>query len=378
MARSIDWAARMFQALVMLFVVAGHAHSGGFDGPFQLFPVASFHVAGFSFVSGYLYSDRHDPSPGPFILARVRRLLVPMLAIYGVYGLVTVALDAVFGFSFRGGVSPTSILLASFFAIGQFDLCNPMWFIAPFFLSESVWVLMRFALRGLRARREALPLALCLLLGCVAIVAGGGDGVPAGWPILVTRTLFMMPWLALGRWYGLAGDRLRAVPTPLFLLAVVLCKAAVCYTCSGSGAYAQYACRFPDGVAGTYLSTVLGIAFWWRVCEVASRRLGEASRRVVSAVGGSTFSIMCHHVTGFFLVNCLYCLAHAQASLFGRFDVASFRSQVFYQYLPHGIPQASVVYVVAGIALPLVVHRLYLQIESLVVSRARRLTGGVG
>lgn len=105
-ARSIDWAARMFQALVMLFVVAGHAHSGGFDGPFQLFPVASFHVAGFSFVSGYLYSDRHDPSPGPFILARVRRLLVPMLAIYGVYGLVTVALDAVFGFSFRGGYRP--------------------------------------------------------------------------------------------------------------------------------------------------------------------------------------------------------------------------------------------------------------------------------
>lgn len=120
--RRTDWAARCFQTAMIIFVVAGHSISAGFNGPFDLFPVASFHVAGFSFISGYLYNTDHDAHPLSYIKHKFIKLVIPTFGIYLIYGLFTSLLNAQLGFRYRGSAAPSAVYGAAVFAVGQFDL----------------------------------------------------------------------------------------------------------------------------------------------------------------------------------------------------------------------------------------------------------------
>lgn len=94
--RETDWTARCFQAVLIVLVVAGHVDGADLSGPFDLFDPYSFHVAGFAFVSGYLYSEAHDCKPGAYVLDRFKRRFVPMFAIFAVYGRIATVLSHLF------------------------------------------------------------------------------------------------------------------------------------------------------------------------------------------------------------------------------------------------------------------------------------------
>lgn len=52
-----NYSALCFQSVLIIMVVSSHANIL-LDGPADLFPVVSYFVQGFAFISGYLYSDR--------------------------------------------------------------------------------------------------------------------------------------------------------------------------------------------------------------------------------------------------------------------------------------------------------------------------------
>ena len=62
MSKKINPSFRIFSALMMIFVVAGHADFGVFDVA-GMFPYYSFHVGAFVFISGYFYLREEEDNP---------------------------------------------------------------------------------------------------------------------------------------------------------------------------------------------------------------------------------------------------------------------------------------------------------------------------
>lgn len=257
-----------------------------------------------------------------------------------------------------------------------------MWFIAPFTLSQCVWVGLRWclckliALTGAKGEGRAvdcLSLVVCVVLGGIAIEVGG-SGLGEGVLMLVVRVLFFLPWFAFGRLYATVlrsgVERIGGVTYFLFVIAVQL---VLLWLCDGSVAYTPSLCCFPNGVVLTYLVTANGIAFWWGVCRYIAPLLSSGGKRVVDVLGGNSSSIMCHHVMGFFIVKCAFWILMTVFGI-GSFDTEAFLASVNYFYYPASITQFSAVYVIFGIAFSLGVHYVWLWLKqkaSMLVRRVR-------
>lgn len=171
------------------------------------------------------------------------------------------------------------------------------------------------------------------------------------------RTLFFLACFGMGRFYravlephDTAGSfKYFAVVLGLQLVAVVALR--------GTYTYVPSWCRFPGGIVGTYAVTILGIAFLLRVCKLAGPVVGRS--RVVLAVADNTFSIMCHHLFGFFLLNCILLLVSANTPFLNSFDYGAFASKTAYAFAPRGCTQFALVYVVWAFVFSLMVHFLW-------------------
>lgn len=138
-ARETDWVAALFSASLILLVVIGHMTEGrGLSGPFNLLPPYAYQVAGFAFVSGYLYNAEHDAHFGAYVRMRLKKMLVPMFAIYFAYGLIVTLLRRELGFTFGMDLTLESWFVGTLLNGHQFQLNYPMWFIAPFVLAQIV------------------------------------------------------------------------------------------------------------------------------------------------------------------------------------------------------------------------------------------------
>ena len=372
--KTINWPVMTFQSALIVLIVVGHINNDGFNGPFNILYSGSFYVAGFSFVSGYLYSANHDGALGNYLIKRVQRLFIPLIGINFVYGAITCLLNSLAGFSLVGSPFPLAVIGAATLGINQCSLIHPTWFIAPFFLSQCVFVAFRALLAKFDVTGGGIDRACLIIflpLGVIPIIIGGKTGIGPGLGLLLARTAFMLPWHAFGRYYkAFLEIRIEKIKSPSFFVLLLILQLILLYLCSGPNTYAQYACRFPHGVIITYLSTLVGIAIYWRACEVIAPRLGKgAAKRLVKIIGENTFSIMCHHVFGFFLINCAFAVSFVVFGAFGSFDMVAFKANVQYAYWPHGVRQFGLLYAFMGISVSLLIHMCWTRFKKLVSLR---------
>jgi len=111
---------------------------------------------------------------------------------------------------------------------------------------------------------------------------------------------------------------------------------------------------FVDGPIIPFVFCFLGIAFWFRVCRIVTPVIENS--RVVQFIANNTFSIMINQFAGFFIVNMIYALIHKYTEAFSNFNVESFKTDIWYRYLPGGFNQMNIIYLVAGIAIPILIQ----------------------
>lgn len=370
-ARETDWVAALFSASLILLVVIGHmTEGGGLSGPFNLLPPYAYQVAGFAFVSGYLYNAEHDAHYGAYVRMRLKKMLVPMFAIYFVYGLIVTLLRRELGFTFGMDLTLESWFVGTLLNGHQFQLNYPMWFIAPFVLAQVVFVALRTSChwlelragRRVAARRSGqVACALCVLLGLITVLAGGPDGLPAGVLCLLTRVGFLCSWIAIGRLYVAVLRKRDTLGNAWYYLVVVVMLLALYYVCDGSITYIPSWSKFPRGIVGTYAATGLCIAALWRACRILEPVVRGS--RVVLALSSNTFSVMCHHMMGFFVLNCLAWAVSESTGALGLFDAEEWHASVNYAYLPHGIPQFGIARMIFAVCFALAVHTAWVRIR---------------
>lgn len=346
----------LLSALAILMIVAGHA---GYDilTVGGLFPYYSFHVPLFLFISGYFYRKEEEEKPLLYVKKKAKRLLLPYFIWNLVYGVVSLALRTFVGFSMGDGISLKSLFLDPFLHGYQFIYNFAAWFVPALFLIEMMNLCMQMILGKLRLDREWLILSGSLAVGVAVVQLSIGGHV---WGLYKTagRILFLYPCFQMGRFYKEkleAHDRIGNLP----YFAVVIGIQVLLHLCCNGLAYSSVWCTgFANGPVIPYVTVMSGVAFWLRTAKILAPLCGGDRRGgFFLCLGRNTYAVMMHHIMAFMLVKMILAGIAAHTGYLADFDFTEFYGNIDYYYLVKGSEAFKMVYLAAGVALPLLLQR---------------------
>lgn len=346
-------------AIVM--VVAGHLGYGVLTVG-DLFPYYSFHVPLFMFISGYFYKEVGKGQTFGYVKKKVCRLLVPYLLWNLVYGLLAWLLRG-YGFSMGEEISVRTLFLAPFMHGYQFIYNYAAWFVPVLLVIEMMNLLVRlicgWSFEKLSRRRDeggnlewfylAGSLAIGMIVVCLAI--GGhvwGDYKAAG------RILFLYPCYQMGQFYKKKLEKHDTMGNLVYFAIVMGVQTLLQIGCNGLAFSSVWCTGFANGPLVPYVTIVTGIAFWLRIAKVAAPVIGRS--RVIRFLGQNTYTVMMHHVLVFMLIKMILAGVAAGTGLCGDFDFAQFYSNIDYIYLVNGVEHFKMVYLAAGVGVPLAIR----------------------
>lgn len=358
----------ILSSLAIIMVVAGHV---GYNimTVGDLFPYYSFHVPLFMFISGYFYRDSEEEHPFLYIKKKVRRLLVPYLIWNLVYGVVAWAMRAA-GFSMGDPISFRTLFIAPFLHGYQFIYNYAAWFVPVLFIIEVLNLSARLVLRRIRKSisklivgqsgskagtdleflTEWIMLIGSLLVGMTTVWLAIGGHVWGNYKA-PGRILFLFPCFQMGQFYYKKLEKHDTLGNLPYFVIVIGIQVLLNVCCYGLAFSAVWCTGFANGPVIPYVTVVSGIAFWLRIAKVLTPAVGESG--VVRYVGCNTYAVMMHHVMVFMLIKAIIAGVASSTGLCADFYFEQFYTNIDYFYLVNGVEQFKMVYLAAGMALPL-------------------------
>lgn len=373
----------ILSALTIIMVVAGHC---GYHimTVGELFPYYSFHVPLFMFISGYFYKDSEEDAPLTYLKKKVRRLLVPYFIWNVIYGLIAWAMRGA-GFTMGEGISLRTLFVQPFLHGYQFIYNYAAWFVPALFLIELMNILARMLLRRvirgvcrLRGRgagrssgrsaggtKEAgAALSMAAEDGIVEWVMLAGSlvvGITVVWLAIgghvwgnykaPGRILFLFPCFQMGQFYRKKLEKHDTAGNVAYFAVLIGLQVILSVGLGGLAFSSVWCTGFANGPVIPYVTIVSGIAFWLRVARILTPVFGQS--RSVQYLGRNTYAVMMHHVMAFMLVKIVIAAVAAYTGMCVDFDFVQFYSNIDYYYFVRGAEQFGMVYLAAGIVLPL-------------------------
>lgn len=167
---------------------------------------------------------------------------------------------------------------------------------------------------------------------------------------MAVRVMFLLVFYGMGNLYREKLEKADTIKSVWYFAALLSLAMALALT-GRQLIYGLWNCRDIPGYVLPYVSAFAGIAFWLRAARILAPSLGD--HPLVRFWGRNTFGVMMHHMMVFFLINTLYACAAASAGVFQSFDFARYHTDFYYCYLPRGMVQFKVFYLLAGIGIPL-------------------------
>ena len=346
-----NYTMRALYLLAIVFVVDGHTALGDLFDMGGLFRYYSFHLLLFAFGSGYFYRDGAEANPLSAIARKAKRLILPLYLWNAVYGIGAAWLRRFGGFELGEPLSAYTLLLAPIVDGQHFSYNLGSWFVFPLFAAQVLYLLVR-RLSRLWKEREGITFLLCLIPGAVCVQALFG-GAQDFLPLFALRTLILLPGYAGGVLYRRVLERHDTLPTAPYLLGIAVLRALLCLRYENLAYLLSDCSYFVCDALGVYLGGALAIAFMLRVARLLAPHMRKS--RLAMAVSRHTYDIMMHHFMGFFALNGVFLLANALRIGAADFSVRSFRTQWDYLYAPGGRIEMNLLYILAGLLLPLAI-----------------------
>lgn len=363
----------VLSALAIIMIVAGHS---GYDilSVGGLFPYYSFHVPLFMFISGYFYREEEESRPFAYLKKKARRLLLPYFIWNVIYGIAAWALRAFGGFAMGEAVSLKTLFVSPFLNGYQFIYHYAAWFVPVLFIVEVMNLCMRLLLGRLHINSEWLILIVTLAVGMLVVQFAIEGRV---WGLYKTpgRILFLYPCFQMGQFYKKKLEARDTLGNGSYF-AVVFGIQVLLHLCCNGLAYSSVWCTgFANGPVIPYVTVVSGVAFWLRASKIlaplcgangscAAAQSGEEMQGGLSAAGGfllylgrNTYAVMMHHIMAFMLVKAVLAGIAAHTGYLSDFDFVRFYADIDYYYLVKGSEAFQMVYLAAGVGLPLLLQR---------------------
>lgn len=364
----------ILSALTIIMVVAGHC---GYHimTVGELFPYYSFHVPLFMFISGYFYKDSEEEHPLNYVKKKLRRLIVPYLIWNLVYGLISWAMRSA-GFAMGEGISFKTLFIEPFVHGYQFIYNYAAWFVPVLFVVEMMNLLARIILRnvirgiwhlykkmsGRTARESELPkekegtiiewvmLAGSLLVGITVVWLAIGGHVWGHYKA-PGRILLLFPCFQMGQFYLKKLEKHDTLGNVAYFVILIGIQVILNVFFNGLAFSSVWCTGFANGPVMPYITMISGIAFWLRVARIITPAALES--RAVQYLGRNTYAVMMHHVMAFMIVKMVIAAVAARTGACADFDFEQFYTNIDYYYMVRGAEQFAMVYLAAGVIMPL-------------------------
>lgn len=340
---------RALYLIAIVAVVDGHIDLGDMFNMNSLFRYNSYHMMLFAFVSGYFFSDRGSLLSE--IGRRAKKMLLPLYFWNVVYGLIAAFLRHAGGFEFGQPISVYTLLIAPLTDGEHFSWNLASWFIFPLFLIQIVYLLLR-RISKLWKDNEWLTFAICLAAGFAAAQlcwSGHQDALP----LFLMRVLILLPGYAGGVLYRRRLEQRDKLPTVPYLLGLMIARALLATRYPNMAYVVSDLHYFGCDAFGVYAGGAIAIAFFLRLARLLAPYMEKS--KLLLKISRNTFDIMMHHFMAFFFVNCFFLAVHMLGIGAQDFSVGVFRTQRNFCYAPGNKPEWDVLYLTAGILMPLIV-----------------------
>ena len=341
----------VLSGIAIVMIVAGHV---GYNilTVGELFPYYSFHVPLFLFISGYFYREEEEAAPLAYFLKKIKRLLVPYFIWNLIYGILAWLLR-LNGFMMGEDISFQTLFLSPFLHGYQFIYNYAAWFVPVLFVIEIMNMVMRLLLKKLHLCYEGFILAGSLLVGMAVVWLAIGGHV---WGLYKApgRILFLYPCFQMGQFYRRELEKHDTLGNLPYFVVVIGLQLILTFSCNGLAYSSVWCTSFANGPLIPYVTTVSGIAFWLRIAKILTPLLHKS--KGITYLGRNTYAVMMHHVMAFMLIKMVIAAFAAHTTWFSDFDMELYRSNIDYYYMIKGAEQFKMVYLLAGVMLPLLLQ----------------------
>ena len=172
---------------------------------------------------------------------------------------------------------------------------------------------------------------------------------------LFVRTMFFLPCYEFGRFYKAVLEKKDTLNNVAYFAIIFAVQLILLTFCENLEYTPSSFTNFNNGFVIPYISSIIAIAFWLRVSRLLVPAIGNS--KLVRLIADNTYEIMVNQLVGFmclkFVFYGLSCIT--SGTLFGDFNVASFKSSIWYYYLPNGLQQWAFVYLIFGLFVPILI-----------------------
>ena len=351
--RSINYQFRVLYAIGMVLVVANHCAGGPISLFYEFFPAYSFHIGLFVFCSGYFYKEKEEEHVGKYILKKLKSLILPLYLWNCFYALFAQVMSAE-GFSFGVGITWEKLVLLPITDGHQFTYNLATWFVAPLFMAEVLNILYRKGLCFLKGNaKEIVYIVGALGMGMLGIGLSS-RGMNTGAWLVMTRLLYFIPFYCAGYFYKKILEKHDHLSNTVYFAIVLAATLAMIVINKGTMTWEQAWSRYPEFSTWPYVAGFLGIAFWLRVSRILEPAIGRS--RTVNLIAGNTYAIMANQMAGFMLVKAACAWIFLHTNHFQDFNWMAYHNDIWDFYLPGGIYQTRLIYVVVAIGLPILIQ----------------------
>ena len=350
----IDYRFKILYAIGMVMIVAGHCNGGGINILADWFPYYSFHLGLFLFASGYFYKEQNEQHVGQFILKKIKHLIIPLF-LWNCFYAIFVSFLSLFGFSIGTPVTLEKLTTLVLTSGHQFLFNLGSWFVVPLFSIQVFNILFRKITQKIESPyKEWLILSIYLAIGVFGVYLSN-HGWITGWQRMFVRFASLLPFYEFGILYHSKLEKHDRISNIWYFSTILIIQAIIVaiFHRPPSFIYAN-----PDiakyGYFMPFISGAIGIALWLRIAKILEPAIGKS--KIVNLIADNSFSIMVNHFLGFFIINSLYGLLLTKIFHVGHFDVATFKSNIWYFYYPSGLPQFQIFHLIAGISIPILIQ----------------------
>lgn len=186
----------LLQTIAIVLVVIGHEKQGALTPFSDWFPIYSYHMPLFVFISGYFYKQGAEQHIFRSLVHKARRLLIPYFIWNLVYGLI-ILLFQQFGWIEYGQELNLYNLFVEPWVLGkQFEFNRAAWFVPTLFLVQAVYILFQLVFSHVKGKNWLLFL-LFTFFGC-GIIWYSNTTAMADYVIVLGKILFFSSVLSLG------------------------------------------------------------------------------------------------------------------------------------------------------------------------------------
>lgn len=294
--RAID----ILRCIAIVLVVLGHMYPIPGGAWFEYhFPIYSYHMALFLFISGYLFRDIEWQDYGHYIWSKTISLAIPLLAWNIVYAGIVSLINLRHPTNFLPATTSIwnlhNLIVEPFFSGHQYLLNLATWFVGMLYLTLIVFGLIH--LLGKYMPEWAL---LVFYLGCAILgLYSATLQLPARYWLVLQRIAYALFFVQFGRFF-----RIYIQPhlDTRYLWALIggIVVVWYCAMLGGGKWYVLVFMNFDGAIIRPIVSGVLGCLFWMLVAIQLANII--PSNKLEMMLSSSTWSIMTNHLLVRFLI----------------------------------------------------------------------------